>query len=417
MDEKEEKKENWGKSFTIGMLSGLLLATVAVWGVFIGRTLYEKHSSRVAETAATGESGDESVVNQNTLSKMISIEDIVEERYYLDEISVSELEEGVCDGMIEALGDKYAAYYTAEELSEQLETNEGSFYGIGAYISIDEETETPFLSGIIEGTPAQEAGLRTGDIIYAVDGERTYQMTLDDIVARVKGEEGTKVVLTVIRGEEVFDQEVVRRKVDRPTVSSEMLENNIGYIQITEFKDVTVDQFTENYAVLKGSGMEALIIDLRGNPGGVLDAVVDICRQILPKGLVVYTENKAGERKEYSCDGKREIQIPLVVLVNGGSASAAEVMTGAIKDYGIGTIIGTTTYGKGIVQKIISLADGSAVKLTTDAYFTPNGNNIHGTGIAPDIEVEFDAEAYYGEEAVDNQLEAAKEYLEKELGI
>ena len=164
-----------------------------------------------------------------------------------------------------------------------------------------------------------------------------------------------------------------------------------------------------------GRNKKALVLDLRGNPGGLLDAVVDIGRQILPEGLVVYTEDKNGKRVEYDCDGTRKIEIPMVVLVNGGSASAAEVLTGAVKDYGVGTIMGTTTYGKGIVQKIIELSDGSAIKLTTDGYFTPKGNNIHGKGIEPDIVVEFDAEAYYGEEQIDNQLEAAQEYLKKRL--
>ena len=194
-----------------------------------------------------------------------------------------------------------------------------------------------------------------------------------------------------------------------------MVDDEIGYIAISEFKDTTVDQFTEAYAVLKGSGAKALILDLRGNPGGLLDAAVSICRQLLPEGLVVYTEDKNGERVEYTCDGTKEIKIPLVVLVNGGSASASEVVTGAIKDHGVGTVMGTTTYGKGIVQKIIQLSDGSGIKLTTSAYFTPNGNNIHETGIKPDVEVELDVEAYYGEERIDNQLEAAQEYLKKKL--
>ncbi len=218
-----------------------------------------------------------------------------------------------------------------------------------------------------------------------------------------------------MRDGKAFEQDVVRRKVNNPTVSSRMLDEEIGYIGITEFKDITVDQFTEAYAVIRGSGAKALVLDLRGNPGGLLDAVVSIGQQILPEGLIVYTEDKSGERVEYTCDGKREIQMPMVVLVNGGSASAAEVLTGAIKDYGVGTVMGTTTYGKGIVQKIIALSDGSAVKLTTSGYFTPKGNNIHGKGIEPDVVVEFDAEAYYGDEQIDNQLEVAQEYLKKKL--
>lgn len=408
-----ERKQKRVNGYGVGFLTGILTAALVVCGVWTGKILYDNNKAKEAATSAA--SAEESVVNNATISKMAAIETMVNERFYLGNISEEALQKGICSGMIEALDDKYAAYYTAEELSEQLERNEGIYYGIGAYVSLDEETETPYVSGVIEGTPAQEAGLRMGDVIYAVDGVKTFQMSLEEVTALIKGEEGTHVTLTLVRDEEVFDQDVARRRVDRPTVTSQMLDEEIGYIGITEFKDVTVDQFTEAYAVIKGSGAKAMVLDLRGNPGGLLDAVVSIGQQILPKGLVVYTEDKNGKRVEYSCDGKKEIKMPLVVLVNNGSASAAEVLTGAVKDYGIGTIMGTTTYGKGIVQKIISLSDGSAVKLTTDGYFTPNGNNIHGKGIEPDIVVEFDADAYYGEEQRDNQLEAAKECLKKKL--
>ena len=407
------KKQERSSGYGVGVITGILATALVFCGAWTGKILYDNSRAKTASVSGTSEG--ESVVNTETISKMAAIEEMVNERFYFGDLEEEELQKGICNGMIEALDDKYAAYYTAEELNAQLESNEGIYYGVGAYVSMDEEIETPYVSGVIEGTPAEEAGLRMGDIIYAVDGTRTFQMTLDEVTALIKGEEGTHVTLTLVRDEEVFDQDVVRRRVDRPTVTSRMLDEEIGYIGISEFKDVTVDQFTEAYAVIKGSGAKALVLDLRGNPGGLLDAVVDIGRQILPEGLIVYTEDKNGKRVEYDCDGKREIEIPMVVLVNGGSASAAEVLTGAIKDYGVGTIMGTTTYGKGIVQKIIALSDGSAIKLTTDGYFTPKGNNIHGKGIEPDIVVEFDAEAYYGEEQIDNQLEAAQEYLRKRL--
>lgn len=409
MEGKQQKSNGYG----VGVVTGILATALVFCGGWTGKILCD--NNRVKEATVSGTSGEGTVVNSETISKIAAIETMVNERFYFGDAEEEALQKGICNGMIEALDDKYAAYYTAEELDEQLEKNEGTYYGIGAYVSLDEETETPYVSGVIEGTPAQEADLRMGDIIYAVDGTKTFQMTLDEVTALIKGEEGTHVTLTLMRGEEVFDQDVVRRKVDRPTVSTRMLDEEIGYIAISEFKDVTVDQFTEGYAVIKGSGAKALVLDLRGNPGGLLDAVVSIGQQILPEGLVVYTEDKNGKRVEYTCDGKKEIEIPMVVLVNGGSASAAEVLTGAIKDYGVGTVMGTTTYGKGIVQKIIALSDGSAIKLTTDGYFTPKGNNIHGKGIEPDIVVEFDAEAYYGEEGIDNQLEAAREYLGKRL--
>lgn len=406
---KREKSNGYG----LGVLTGVLAAVLVFCGAWTGKSLYE--NSRVKETSVSGEEETKSVVNSETLSKMAAIEETINRNFYLKEMTEEELQTGIYNGMVEALDDKYAAYYTAEELAAQLEKNEGVYYGIGAYVMMDAETQTPYISGVIEGTPAEEAGLRMGDIIYAVEDTATFQMSLEEVTGLIKGEEGTAVTLTIVRDGEAFEQNVVRRKVNNPTVSSRMLDEEIGYIGITEFKDITVDQFTEAYAVIKGSGAKALVLDLRGNPGGLLDAVVSIGQQILPEGLIVYTEDKSGERVEYRCDGEKEIQIPMVVLVNGGSASAAEVLTGAIKDYGVGTIMGTTTYGKGIVQKIIALSDGSAVKLTTSGYFTPKGNNIHGKGIEPDIVVEFDAEAYYGEKQTDNQLEAAQEYLKKKL--
>ena len=200
-----------------------------------------------------------------------------------------------------------------------------------------------------------------------------------------------------------------RRRIESPTVEYEMYDNGMAYIQITEFDMVTSKQFEEAYNQAKSNGMRGLIIDLRSNPGGNLTTVCDIARMILPKGLIVYTEDKYGKRDEYTCDGKNRIEVPLVVLTNGYSASASEILAGAVKDYGIGKIVGTTTYGKGIVQKIINLSDGSALKLTVSTYYTPNGNNIHQIGVEPDVEVPFDAEQY--QNGTDNQLERAKEVL------
>ena len=215
------------------------------------------------------------------------------------------------------------------------------------------------IAGVIAGTPAEEAGLRENDIIYMVDDEQIQGLELTEIVSRVKGEEGTKVHLTIYREGEAdyLEIDVTRKKIESPTVEYEMYDNGVGYIKIREFDEVTTDQFTEAMAVVKGSGAKGIILDLRGNPGGSLPVVVDIARAILPKGLIVYTEDKYGEREEYSCDGRNELQIPLVVLVNGNSASASEILAGAVKDYEIGTLIGTTTFGKGIVQRVLPLTD------------------------------------------------------------
>ena len=411
---------NHKKSFWGGVITGVLAAALIVSGVFLGQSVWNLYqSSRTQETAAQNEEdgvSSNSVANAQTMNKLQVLEDTID-RYYLESVDVQTLEKGVYDGLVEALGDPYSTYYSSEELKELQDKTEGIYYGIGAYVGIDADTSLPRLTGIIEGTPAQESGLRAGDLLYKVDGEEVQGLELTQVVSKIKGEEGTSVHLTIIRegATDYLEVDVVRRKVESPTVNQKMLDGGIGYIQITEFDTVTLDQFTEALAVCRGSGMKGLILDLRGNPGGNLNTVCDIAREILPKGLIVYTEDKDGKRSEYTCDGTKEMKEPLVVLVDSGSASASEILAGAVKDYGIGTLVGTTTFGKGIVQRIISLSDGSAVKLTVRNYYTPNGNNIHKIGIEPDIEEKFDSEAYYND-GVDNQLNKAIEIMNEKLG-
>lgn len=411
---------NHKKSFWGGGITGVLAAALIVSGVFLGQSVWNLYqSSRTQETAAQNEEdgvSSNSVANAQTMNKLQVLEDTID-RYYLESVDEQTLEKGVYDGLVEALGDPYSTYYSSEELKELQDKTEGIYYGIGAYVGIDADTSLPRLTGIIEGTPAQESGLRAGDLLYKVDGEEVQGLELTQVVSKIKGEEGTSVHLTIIRegATDYLEVDVVRRKVESPTVNQKMLDGGIGYIQITEFDTVTLDQFTEALAVCRGSGMKGLILDLRGNPGGNLNTVCDIAREILPKGLIVYTEDKDGKRSEYTCDGTKEMKEPLVVLVDSGSASASEILAGAVKDYGIGTLVGTTTFGKGIVQRIISLSDGSAVKLTVSNYYTPNGNNIHKIGIKPDIEEKFDSEAYYND-GVDNQLNKAIEIMNEKLG-
>lgn len=409
-------KKSARKSFLSGLLIGCLGMLLLGGIFFLGKQIvtYLTYASQANDKNSTTITlKEESVVDKELINKMHKIEGVIEEYYYDEEFDMDNLEEGVYEGMVAALGDVYADYYTEEELTELMQSTEGIYYGIGSYVTLDTDTQLPMLSGVFSGSPAEEAGLRDGDIIYMVNDEEVLGLTLDEAVSLIKGPEGTIVHLTIVREGETdyLEFDVERRKVESPTVEYEMLEDNIGYIRITEFDDVTVDQFTEALAVLKGSDMESLILDLRSNPGGNLNAVVDICDRILPEGLIVYTEDKYGNREEYRCDGRHQLEVPLAVLINGGSASASEILAGAIKDYGIGTLVGTTTYGKGIVQQVVSLRDGSAVKLTVSSYFTPKGNNIHGVGIEPDVEVELDAEKYYAEESVDTQLEKAKEIL------
>lgn len=360
-----------------------------------------------------------SAIDADVLGKLQVLEDTIDEYYFLNEVTDEELRNGLYKGIMEALGDPYSEYYTPEELTELMEQTQGTYYGIGAYISQDTATSLPKISGTIAGAPAEEVDLRANDLLYEIDGVSTYGMTLTEVVSLIKGPEGTDVVLTIVReGEADYLQiTVTRRKVESVTVEYEMLDDGMAYIQITEFDDVSVSQFANALAAMESAGMKGLILDLRANPGGSLKAVVEMCRMLLPKGLVVYTEDKNGKRSEYTCDGKRELQVPLVVLVDMNSASASEIMAGAIKDYGVGTLVGTTTFGKGIVQQIIPFRDGSAVKVTISAYYTPKGKNIHGIGIEPDVVCEFDGKAYYGsDDRPDNQLEKAKEVLGELMG-
>ena len=408
-------QSNKGGMLLLGMLIGVILTTMVVGGAFVGtRIVSLTRSDNTKQTSVSTESADD-VVNDESIKKLEAIEEVINEYYYQDEdIDADKMIEGMYAGMVDSLEDPYSVYYTAEEWQSLMEETEGIYYGIGAYLSLDSATGLAKISAVIAGTPAEEAGLRENDIIYKVDDETIQGLELSEIVLRVKGEEGTVVHLTIIREGETdyLEMDVTRRQIESPTVNYEMYDNGIGYIQIREFDDVTTDQFTEALAVIKGSDAEGLILDLRGNPGGSLPVVVDIARMILPEGMIVYTEDKYGERDEYTCDGKNELNIPLVVLVNGNSASASEILAGAIKDYGKGTLIGTTTFGKGIVQRVLPLTDGTALKLTISAYYTPKGNNIHGIGIEPDIECEFDADAYY-DDGVDNQLDRAIEEMEK----
>lgn len=401
--------------FLAGLISGLAGALLIVAVCYLGVSLQDALEARESGSGEEEFAFEEgSAVDASVLKKLQTLEAAIDKYYYLEEASDEELQEGIYKGMLQALGDPYSEYYSAEELNAILEQTEGVYYGIGAYVSLDTETGLPKISGTIVGSPAETADLRANDLIYEVDGVSTYGLSLTEAVALIKGPEETEVTLTIVREGETdyLEFTLTRKRVEASTVELSMLEDGMAYILISEFDEVSIDQFADALATARGSGMKGMIMDLRGNPGGSLNAVVEMAQMILPEGMIVYTEDKNGKRTEYTCDGKRELEVPLVVLVDMNSASAAEIMAGAIKDYGIGTLVGTTTFGKGIVQQVMPFRDGSAVKLTISAYYTPNGNNIHGVGIEPDVVCEFDGEAYYGsEDHPDNQLEKAKEVL------
>ena len=404
-----ENNEQNRSSFYKGLVSGLGIAFLISVLSFVGVKIY-RDVNEYAIRMNSDSTVHTNIVNDDSIKKLNLLEDTIN-KYYLQDVDVSQMEDGIYRGLLDSLEDPYSVYYTAEELKELEEQTQGIYYGIGAYISQNIEFGYAQISKIIEGTPAEESELMAGDLICEINGEDMYGKESSYVVSKIKGEEGTFVTITVFRESisDYLDIEVERRKIESPTVKYEMHEGGIAYIQIQEFDIITTNQFKSYYRQAQNEGMKGLVIDLRSNPGGNLSTVCEIAREILPKGLIVYTEDKYGERSEYSCDGSKEIKVPLVVMIDGYSASASEILAGAVKDYGIGKLVGTTTFGKGIVQKVISLSDGSAVKITVSNYFTPNGNNIHKKGVEPDVEIEFDAEKYA--EGIDVQLDKAEEVL------
>ena len=396
-----------------GFLPGLLvgiLATVIVVGIIFALFGGSTGGSNLSLSApASGGSGG-TAVDAKTVDKLKLLEQYIDYYYYKsDEISKEDMQNGMYKGLVDSRGDVYSCYFTPKEYQSLQQQTTGVYFGIGAYVSKDVESGACVISGVIKDTPAEAAGLMEGDVIYSVEGKEMNGLELEEVVSYIKGDEGTKVHITIYRNGEPIEMELTRARVTSPTVDSEMKENGIGYLQITEFDDVTTAQFEENFASLKEQGMKGLIIDLRSNPGGNVTTVCEIAEKLLPEGLVFYMEDKNGKRTEYPCKGA-DFDLPLVVLVNEYSASAAEILSGAIKDAGIGKLVGKKTFGKGIVQTVAPLDDGSAIKLTIANYYTRNGNDIHLKGIEPDIEVDMDADAYL-ENKIDTQLEKAIEVL------
>lgn len=403
------------KKFLGGLLCGLCIgalvagtAGIGVFSVVLQRQI--KSETRNREIVSE-------ILDEDTVRKVSELTGYID-TYYMDEYSVDDIQESMLSGMVDGLGDKYTVYYTPEEYADLKISTSGSYYGIGAGLQQDPKTGQVTVTKVYSGTPSEEAGLKENDIILYADETDATSMELTLLVQQIRGEEGTKVHLQVYRPstEEILELDIERRNVELPSVEGELLDDGIGYIMIAEWQKGTKEQFVSILNDLENSGMTSLIVDVRSNPGGLLTSVVEVLDYILPRGMVVYTEDKYGSRQEFTSDASC-IHYPMAVLINGNSASASEIFAGAIKDYEYGTLIGTTTYGKGIVQTIYPLTDGDALKVTTAKYFTPNGNYIHGVGIAPDIELEYD---YTGPEdgayemKYDNQLQKAIELLSEE---
>ena len=386
------------KEYKKGIATGVLVTVIVAGGAKIA-----------GDFLNTGVLSDDSRVQKlEYLEKMI-------DQDYLGEKDEDQLAEGMYAGLIYGLGDVYSRYYTAEEYEQETSSTDGSYVGIGISMEANKEGGVK-IAECYEGGPGEAAGMEEGDVISAVDGEDITEMDTSEVASLIRDSGKDQVTLTIHREDEEKPIEITVeiRDVELHSVFSEMLDDETGYIHISEFTGVTPDQYLEAFQSLEDQGMQKLVIDLRDNPGGLLDSVCSILNHVLPEGLIVYTEDKYGNRTEETSDGKDPLEIPLAVLVNENSASASEIFAGAVKDYGIGTIVGTTTYGKGVVQSVRQLADGSAVKLTVSNYFTPKGNNINKVGIQPNVEVKLSTELLNKKDITheeDNQLQEALKVL------
>lgn len=385
------------KSFRKGLISGIV--PVLIIAVLVNILVYRNMTSKRIE------------VSKDTATKINKIEELIDDKYLFD-YEKEDIETAIIKAYVSGLGDPYSEYYTEEEFEQIGQSAAGSYCGVGVYVTYDEDGRGIKILQVIEGGPAEDAGLKDGDIITTIDGNAIELDNFELATSPLAGEEGTKVTVTILRNGKEKDYELTRSVIKQNYVKSGMLDNNIGYVYLAQFTASAVEQFENAVDELKKNGAESIIFDLRDNPGGVLNGAVSILDYLLPEGLIAYVEDKYGNRTDYkSTDGTDELDISCVVLVNENSASASELFTGALKDRGYATVVGKKTFGKGIVQSLFSLGDGSGLKITVERYFTPNGVCIHGTGIEPDIEVEYD-EDKFKEDGTDTQLEAAIEYLE-----
>ncbi len=446
MENEIRTKGKFWKGVLVGSLVtafvGLIIVGIAAGINLIGQTVMDNQAQMQVEADTDGQTGlDLDTINQklNTLKHLVDYNFLFEE-----DIDSEKLEAGIYKGMLAGLEDPYTVYYTPEEYESLTEETEGVYCGIGVLVSQNISSGVITALRVFQGSPAEEAGMKKGDILYKVGDTEASEMELDVLVQKkIRGEEGTYVDITVIRDGEEKKLHIQRRIVEVTTVESQMLENQVGYIQVTQFELVTGEQFKQAVDSLDQQGMESLIIDLRDNPGGVLDAVVEMAAYILPEdtldGMIVSTSDKNGKGDRYYSEGGKicfasdsgqkdprypkkdghELDIPMVVLINGNSASASEVFAGALQDYGCAKLVGTTSFGKGIVQSLVQLDDGSAVKMTVSHYYTPGGADLHKKGLDPDVEIEMEVpedlkDAFEVPLERDNQVQKALEVLEEE---
>lgn len=389
------------KNYRNGLIAGFLIAT-AVFFILVMAFNYKLSKSGTQSVVA------KDIENIEDISYKIGLIEAYLDKYYMEEVDAEELEEGMYYGLVASLGDIYTTYYTAEQYESVLESNSGEYCGIGVVIRQDSTTGAIIVQQVYSKSPANEAGIQEGDIIYSVNGESIEGITSDELVTMIVGKEDSKFNMAVKRDGEIIEFELVRRQIEKDIVTYRMKKDNTGYIKIEEFDEVTASQVKSAIVDLQSQGMEKLVIDLRDNPGGMLTSVKEVAGMFLPEDkLFLYSETKEGEREDFYTSGTPILEdMPMCVLINENSASAAEAFSGAMKCYERAEIVGTTSFGKGIMQSIFKLKDGSALKITVGKYYLPDGSNIHKTGITPDYEVENDDTT-----ETDEQLDKALEIL------
>lgn len=356
--------------------------------------------------------------DEQVMNKLTKIYSAVSSNFVdaITDKQMDQMEQGIYKGFLEGIGDPYTVYFTKEEFKDFMEETRGEYAGIGVVVEKDSKDNLITVVSPFEGSPGQKAGIQPKDKFIKVNGKDISHMKVDEAITLIKGKKGTKVIITVFRPSTGITKDVaiVRDIIKIDTVKSEVLPNQIGYIRITQFEEKTAKDFMKQYNAIRKKNIKGLVIDLRNNPGGLLNVVTEIADVLVPKGNIVYTIDNEKKKEIYESDANA-IDIPLVLLVNGNSASASEILSGAVKDYGVGELVGTKTFGKGLVQTILPLGDGSAMKVTTSRYYTPKGVCIQGTGIQPDVEVKLPQELENEMEVPrvkDTQLEKAVEILQ-----
>ena len=421
------------KKFFLGIFVGIVVMVFLIAGLF--ELALESRTVRMllfdtVKEMSTISSEDEAERTDTTSGAAIDWSKVSEKEeaiyntiddYYLNEIDNDKIQNGIFKGMVDSLGDPYTVYYNPEEYKQFTSSSSGTYSGIGVAVSQNVTTGAITVVKTFKKGSGEKEGMKAGDVIYKVEGKKIEGLELSKVVSMIKGEEGTFVKVTVLRDGKEIEFNLERKKLEIDTVSHRMEEKDgkkIGYISVSEFDEVTASQFKSAISELSKEGMEGLVIDLRDNPGGLLDVTCEMLDRMIKKGLLVYTVDKNGKRVDEDATDSDSFDKPVAILVNGNSASASEVFSGAMKDYDAATLVGTRTFGKGIVQSIVPFGDGTAMKVTVSKYYTPNGVNIHGTGIEPDVVVELSKDATKNgkyERKNDNQLDKALDVVVDKL--